>query len=67
VPIATRNPAMTRRPDDAQTFQVPAREGMTSPREAMIGALSAGLVAAVATGDLEAARIANDAIGKLLG
>jgi len=32
----------------------------------MIRALSAGPVAAVATGDLEAARIANEAIGKLL-
>ena len=48
VPIATRNPAMTRRPDDVQTIQA-------SPREGMIGALSAGLVAAVAVGDLEAA------------
>ena len=60
MPIATRNPAMTRRPDATQTIQM-------SPREGMIGALSAGLVAAVAARDLEAARIANEAIGKLLG
>ena len=60
MPIATRNPAMTRRPDATQTIQ-------TSPREGMIGALAAGLVAAVAAGDLEAARIANEAIGRLLG
>jgi ABC-type nitrate/sulfonate/bicarbonate transport system substrate-binding protein len=60
VPIATRKPPMTRRPDDIQTIQ-------GSPREGMIGALSAGLVAAVAAGDLEAARVANEAIGRLLG
>jgi hypothetical protein len=33
----------------------------------MVGALSAGLVAAVADGDLAAARIANEAIERLLG
>jgi hypothetical protein len=33
----------------------------------MIGSLSAGLVAAFSAGDLEAARIANEAIGRLLG
>jgi hypothetical protein len=67
VPIATRKPPTTRRPDDAQTIPASPREGLTSPREGMIGALSAGLVAAVASGDLDAARVANDAIGKLLG
>ncbi len=67
MPIATRNPAMTRRPDAIQTLPMPSREGTTLPREAMIGALSAGLVAAVAAGDLDAARVANEAIGRLLG
>jgi len=65
--IATRNPAMTRRRDATQTLLAPSGEGMTAPREAMIGTLSAGLVAALAAGDLEAARIANEAIGRLLG
>jgi hypothetical protein len=60
VPIATDNPAMARGPDATQTIP-------RSPREGMIVALSAGLVAAVATGDLDAARVANEAIGKLLG
>jgi hypothetical protein len=60
VPIATRNPAMTRRSDEIQT-------NAASPREGIIGALSAGLLAAVAAGDLETAKVANEAIGKLLG
>jgi hypothetical protein len=37
------------------------------PREAMVGALAAGLVAALAAGDTEGARVANAAIGALLG
>jgi hypothetical protein len=60
VPIATRNPAMSRRSDEIQT-------NAASPREGIIGALSAGLLAAVAAGDLDTARVVNEAIGKLLG
>jgi len=33
----------------------------------MLAALSAGMTSALAAGDLEAARIAHDAIGRLLG
>ena len=67
MPIATRNPAMTRRSDDTRTIPSPPRESAASAREGMIGALAVGLVAAVAAGDPEAARIANEAIGRLLG
>jgi hypothetical protein len=63
VPIAVSNPAMRRSADDIRTESQAAR----SPREAMVAALAAGLVAALAAGDTEAARVANAAIGALLG
>src|ERR1700679_106691 len=39
----------------------------SSPRAVMLAHLSADMGAALAAGDVEAARIAHDAIGKLLG
>jgi hypothetical protein len=45
----------------------PESNAARSPREAMVAALAAGLVAALAAGDTEAARMANAAIGALLG
>ena len=38
-----------------------------SPRATLLAALSAGMTAALAVGDVEAARAAHEAIGKLLG
>jgi len=38
-----------------------------SPRAVMIEHLSRGMTAALATGDVDAARVAHEAIGKLLG
>jgi hypothetical protein len=63
VQIAASNPAMSHGADDIR----PESKAARSPREAMIGALAAGLVAALAAGDPEAARVANAAIGALLG
>ena len=63
VPIAASNPAMRRGADAIWPESKMAR----SPREAMVGALAAGLVAALAAGDTEAARVAHGAIGALLG
>jgi hypothetical protein len=62
VPIAVSNPAMRRGADDIWPESPAAR----SPREAMVSALAMGLVAALAAGDTEAARVANAAIGALL-
>jgi hypothetical protein len=42
-------------------------EPPASPRAVMLAALSAGMTAALSAGDLEAARVAHDAIGRLLG
>lgn len=39
----------------------------TNPRASLVTHLSAGMAAALASGDLEAARVAYEAIGKLLG
>jgi len=63
VPIAVSNPAMRRGADDIW----PESKAARSPREAMVGALAAGLIAALAAGDLDAARVATGAIGALLG
>jgi hypothetical protein len=63
VQVAASNPAMRRGADDIWPESQVARR----PREAMVGALAAGLVAALAAGDIEAARVANSAIGALLG
>ncbi len=60
---AVSNPVMRRGADDIWTESKAAR----SPREAMVVALAAGLIAALSTGDTEAARAANAAIGALLG
>jgi hypothetical protein len=38
-----------------------------SPRAAILAALSAALPACLAVGDVEAARVAHEAIGRLLG
>ena len=38
-----------------------------NPRTALLAHLSADMTAALVAGDLEAAKIAHDAIGKLLG
>ena len=38
-----------------------------SPRAVMLAALSAGMTSALAVGDMEAARVAHEAIGRLLG
>ena len=38
-----------------------------SPRAALLASLAEGMRAALATGDVEAARIANEAIGRILG
>jgi hypothetical protein len=45
----------------------PMADSTTSPRAALLEQLAAGITAAVASGDLEAARVAHQAIGKLLG
>ena len=42
-------------------------QSSTTPRERMIAALHAELGAALAVGDIEAARIAHEALGRLLG
>ncbi len=63
MPIAASNPAMRRGADDIWTECKATR----SPREAMVAALAAGLVAALAAGDTDAARVAHGAIGALLG
>ncbi|MBK8994641.1 MAG: hypothetical protein IPM35_02670 [Myxococcales bacterium] len=39
----------------------------TTPRQRMIAGLNAELAAALAAGDLEAARVAHEALGRLLG
>ncbi len=39
----------------------------TTPRARMVVELSASLAKAVAVGDIEAARVAHEALGKLLG
>jgi hypothetical protein len=48
------------------TIQVDDSTG-TTPRTVMLEQLSRGMTAALAAGDLEAARVAHEAIGKLLG
>jgi hypothetical protein len=63
VPVAAANPAMRRDADDIWPESLPAQ----SPREGMVRALAAGLVAALAAGDPDAARVAHAAIGALLG
>jgi hypothetical protein len=63
VPFAAANPAMRRDADDIWPESPPAK----SPREGMVLALAVGLVAALAAGDPDAARIAHAAIGALLG
>jgi hypothetical protein len=63
VQIAASNLAMSHGADDIRPESKPAR----GPREAMVGALAAGLVAALAAGDSEAAGVAHAAIGALLG
>jgi hypothetical protein len=63
VPVAVTNPAMRRGADDIRTESKAAR----SPREAMVAALAAGLVAALSAGDTDAARVASATIGALLG
>jgi hypothetical protein len=63
VPVAAANPAMRRGADDIWPESMPAQ----SPREGMVRALAAGLVAALDAGDPDAARVAHAAIGALLG
>jgi len=57
-----RNPAVPVEPPAVAPTAAPA-----SPRAAMLAALSAGMTAALAGGDLDAARVAHEAIGRLLG
>jgi len=61
--VAAANPAMRRGADDIWPESMTAQ----SPREGMVRALAAGLVAALAAGDPDAARVAHAAIGALLG
>ena len=65
---ATANPAIPGEQDASRTLQLdaPASAPM-SPRTMLLAALSAALPACIAAGDLEAARVATDAIGRLLG
>jgi hypothetical protein len=63
VPVAAAIPAMRRDADAIWPESSPAKR----PREGMVRALAAGLVAALAAGDPDAARIAHAAIGALLG
>ena len=44
-----------------------SRTNEASPRDALLAALFAALPACLAVGDIEAARVATDAIGRLLG
>jgi hypothetical protein len=61
--VAAANPAMRRDADDIWPESLPAQ----GPREGMVRALAAGLVAALDAGDPDAARVAHAAIGALLG
>lgn len=56
----------TLRDPSAHIEAASARISSTSPRARMAAALTASLAEAMAVGDLEAARIAHDAIGRLL-
>lgn len=60
VRIATDNPAKVRARDDSGTNPI-------SPRVVLIGHLAEAVRDAAAVGDLEAARIASDALVRLLG
>jgi hypothetical protein len=64
--------AVARRSGAALACAEPRAAGVSpakpaSPRDALLAALSAGMTSALASGDAEAARVAHDAIGKLLG
>jgi hypothetical protein len=45
----------------------PGERSAPTPREVLLAQLTAGMHAAVAAGDLDAARVAHRAIGELLG
>jgi integrase len=75
IQTATPNPAISGEPDDSLTkpsavsTTVAAQPATPSanPRGALLAHLTAGMTAALAAGDLDAAKVAHDAIGRLLG
>ena len=58
--LATRNYADPGAPDATRPIHA-------DPRAVLLAALAAALPAALAVGDVEAARVAHEAIGRLLG
>ena len=73
--MSTSNPAKSGAPDVSRTNGAEPKAGPAeaaggggaSPRAVMLGHLSADMDAAIAAGDVEAARVAHEAIGRLLG
>ncbi len=61
-------PATSRVPgSEERALAAPSLSSGANPRTALLTNLTAGLLDSIQAGDLEAARIAHDAIGRLLG